>query len=310
VKTHRWCLYACAMSLGCSTPFEDASTVGGVRILAVQADPDFAHPGDRVSLEALAVDSQGTPLELGWTTCDNPPSSSPIDCFRTIANGARAGRPPEIEKGAGLTGYSFDVPPDALSRLSGAAAQNASIGVVTVACPGAISFGDPASWPTDALPITCKDASGKALPPAGFVVAVKSVLVRHSDRNANPAIADVTWNGAKWPEDQVQTLAPCDSDPTTYTDCKGGDRPTVALVAAPNAAESGTDEDGVPFTEQVVDQYFGTDMLFEYDNRIYDQPETKIAARHGASGSTQTLWFVLRDNRGGVSSTSRTVRVR
>ncbi|MEY4549686.1 MAG: hypothetical protein RL685_5881, partial [Pseudomonadota bacterium] len=53
-----------------------------------------------------------------------------------------------------------------------------------------------------------------------------------------------------------------------------------------------------------------TDGIFEDEVRIAEEPETTWVARSGSSGSTVTLWFVARDDRGGVSWTTRRVSVR
>jgi hypothetical protein len=283
--------------------------VSDVRILAVQADQPFAHPGDQVALDALAVDPRGRPLTYAWTTCTDAPSTIVTACLDAIAAAARAGRPPSIASGVGLSTYSLSVATDALSGLPADEARNASIGIVTVVCPGTISFGAPAAWTPGELPVQCTDASGVAVPPGGFVVSVKTVYLRRSDRNQNPPIADVTWNGTSWAEGEVKALAPCDADPTLYGDCHGGDRPEIAIVAGPGAVESGTNENGIPFTEQVIGQYYGTQTVFEADVRDVADLATHAAARKVASGTTQTLWFVLRDDRGGVSWATRTIRV-
>jgi hypothetical protein len=304
----RWLIPPALMAMGCNSPFEAGSTVSDVRILAVQGNPVFAHPGEQVMVQSLAVDPLGRNLTYAWTTCVDPEGTIATDCLNQVANDARAGHPPNIATGPGLANYSFGIPQDALTGLSPTAAANAMVGVITVVCPGTISFGDPATWNPEVLPITCTDVSGVMLGPDHFVVSVKRIYVRHTDRNQNPAIAEIHWNGAPWSAGDMRAIAPCNADPTVYSDCKGGDRPTVAVIAAPDAVESGTDENGVPFTEQIIAQFYGTETLFEDDVRANDS-ETHLAARHAAYGRTQTLWFVLRDDRGGVSWTSRTVLV-
>jgi hypothetical protein len=59
-----------------------------------------------------------------------------------------------------------------------------------------------------------------------------------------------------------------------------------------------------------VVQYYGTDGLFENAVRISAKPETGFAARKDDHGKTITLWFVLRDDRGGVSWATRKLTVK
>jgi hypothetical protein len=134
--------------------------------------------------------------------------------------------------------------------------------------------------------------------------------VREHDRNANPAIAAITWNGAPWGEDEVREIGACRNDALQWTECEGGDLPTIGVQPAPGAFESGVDEFGTPFTEQVIVQYYVTQGAFEFDVRTGDAATTRWAARHAASGTDQSMWFVLRDDRGGSSWASRRVHVR
>jgi hypothetical protein len=47
-----------------------------------------------------------------------------------------------------------------------------------------------------------------------------------------------------------------------------------------------------------------------YEVRVGNSPQNGWVARKAASGQTLTLWFVARDDRGGVGWTTRRVRVR
>ena len=100
------------------------------------------------------------------------------------------------------------------------------------------------------------------------------------------------------------------TNPCRFTDCTGGDQPSIAVTPAADAQEMGTDEFGTTFSEQLIVQNYGTEGAFEFDVRRGASPGGKWVARHGASGTDQTLWFVLHDDRGGVSWATRTVHVR
>ena len=66
---------------------------------------------------------------------------------------------------------------------------------------------------------------------------------------------------------------------------------------------------GRAFEEQVVIQHYATEGIFEFEVRTGESPKTGWVARKRASGQTLTLWFVARDDRGGVTWTQRQVRV-
>jgi hypothetical protein len=108
-----------------------------------------------------------------------------------------------------------------------------------------------------------------------------------------------------------RTATPCKNDPAVaIDDCDGGERHALAVNVPSDASESGTSEVGDPFHEDVVVQYYGTEGLFRFDARTAQSPSTDWAARAAAAGKEQTLWFVVRENRGGVAWTSRRVRIR
>jgi hypothetical protein len=297
------------VTTSCSVPFEPGSTVSEVRLLAVQGAPSYASPGETIALRALTADPQKRTLSVGWTTCENPDSSVVNACLDQIVANRAVGRAPSWTVGNDLTDFSLTIPSDAITSLPAAAISNATIGVVTVVCPGTIVLPAEGSV-ADALPFRCLDSEGQSLPPERFVVSVKRIAVRSHDHNANPSIELVEWNGVPWPEGESREAAPCNNEPVQYADCNGGGSPTISVHASDGAAETGTDEFGTPFREQLIVQNYATAGVFEYDVRRADAPGAKWAARHSASGSDQTMWFVLHDDRGGVSWTSRTVHVR
>jgi hypothetical protein len=56
-------------------------------------------------------------------------------------------------------------------------------------------------------------------------------------------------------------------------------------------------------------QYYATEGLFKDEVRIAKDPETHFVARTAAIGRELTFWFVVRDDRGGVSWTERRLHV-
>ena len=80
-------------------------------------------------------------------------------------------------------------------------------------------------------------------------------------------------------------------------------------MPTPDSFEAGQDEFGRAFAEQVVIQYYATDGIFEHEVKLGSAPNNGWVARSSASGQTLSIWFVVRDDRGGVSWATRQVTV-
>lgn len=293
-------------SLACQEPLEPGSKVDSLRVLAEQADLPYARPGEDVTLSSLAYDPEARPITWAWASCVNPPSSDLVGCLGAIAD---SGDPESAVFALGVdqTQVTLTIPDDALERLPVAARAAASVGVVSVACPGDLSF---AAGP-GGLPFRCQEpASGRELELDEFIVGIKRIAVRESDRNQNPVISGVTFDGEDWPEDEVKEVGFCDTTELDYGACPEGEKHQIALELSAASFERGADEHGAAFTEQLVIQHFATEGLFENEFRVGESPKNGWVARKAASGQTLRLWLVARDNRGGVSWTERGVRVR
>lgn len=267
---------------GCSDDFDPSSRVVNLRVIAVQADHPSAAPGQQVQLTALYFDPQGRPLTWAWGPCASAASSTAQAC----AEGLNL---------AGMTigpssSYTFTVPDSVASESSD------TLGIAVVACPGTIRPGD-----TAGIPLSCVDAQGKALNLNAFEVGMKRVFVRESAENHNPAIEMVLWDGERWPEGEERE-ARCDADGKKCKKHK-------LEVRAPDAEERRTDAEGNPVVEQVIAQFYGTGGTFEDDVRTLDEPDTTWQPRPEDREKLLTLWFVVRDDRGGVSWVERQVRV-
>jgi hypothetical protein len=298
---------------GCGADFAPGSRVDDFRLLAVGADRSYAAPGETVSLSALWHEPFGRPLSWAWTSCVNPDDTTAAGCLDALMAESRSGRPPIVATGEGLDRFTWTVPDDALSELSDETRPNAMAGILTAACPGELGV-DPFDQQEDgALPFHCRDEdTGEELPYDRFAVSVRRIFVRESDANANPALAAVTWDGQPWPEDEVRETVACDADGNDYDDCQGGEEHIVAALPEPDSVESGVDEFGSEFTEQVIVQYYATTGTFEFEARTAEAAAegTGWVASPSARGGEARLWFVVRDSRGGVSWTSRRVQVR
>ena len=290
-------LLSAGLGVACGSDFEPPSRLAKLRLLGVRADNPFARPGDEVALEALALDPAGRELTWAWATCVNPAASGATGCLA------------EADWATAVTGRSLDrhrvrVPADALAKLAPEARPAAVLGVAVVVCPGTLARGTGLP-PT---PLSCTDATGRTLGLDEVEVAVKRVFLRASDVNTNPAIEGVTWDGAPWPEGEVREADACDTAKDDFSECDEALAHRVE-VRSP-AGERGLDENGVPFDEQTVVQLYATEGIFEHAVRIASDPATRWVGRTPARGRVVDFWFVVRDDRGGVTWTTRRARVR
>jgi len=295
-----WWLLALA---ACGNDFDPASRVNDFRLLAVAADKPYAAPGETVKLTTLAHEPFGRPVTWAWTTCPLPADSTVNACLARYAELAREGRTPPFVVGPNPS-YEVTIPPNLFDGI--AQTENQLFGVLTIGCPGVLSPRE--TNVVGELPFQCVDG-GQVLPFERWVVSVKRIFLFRRDKNANPGIGRVTWDGADWPEAEVKEVGVCAFDSNTYGDCKG-ERHDLVVTPAADAVEAGTDENGRTFREAVVVQYYATEGVFEFDAKTVDAPATRWAARTRSQGQNVDMWFVVRDNRGGVTWTTRRVRVR
>ncbi|MDX2092827.1 MAG: hypothetical protein SFX73_33485 [Kofleriaceae bacterium] len=268
----------------CASDFAPVSRVEGYRILASRADQPIARPGETVTLEALAVDAQGRPFQLAWSACTRPAAPTPLACLEALDGGFVPGP----------TTFTATVPADALVGIPPEAAAAVTIGVVHVICPGAVE-----TMP-GALPV-CRDLDGQVLASDEYDVAVKRLGISELARNQNPVIDAVLLDGRPWPAEEIPEIAACDDATTNqFDDC---DVAPVEVAIATAASSFEPDE-------QLISQYYANEGVFENEVKDARSPTTRFKARAGARGTTVTLWFVVRDDRGGAAWTSRQLNVR
>jgi hypothetical protein len=269
--------------IGCGDDFAPPSLVSNLRLLAVQADRPFAQVGDSVRLTALAHDPEQRRLSWGWGLCIDDASSLALDCLRATSFESLTIAQEQPE-------HMLVVPEAAKSY----------VGVVVVVCPGTLAKGD-----TFAIPIACLGDDGRPLPLADFELGIKRIFVRDPALNRNPMLSEVLWDGAPWLEDEVK-VSTCER--TQDVACVEWPKHRLEL-RAPEAAESSIDRAGEPLEEQAVVQFYATGGEYEHQLRNADDVHTTWQARSEDSGELITLWFVVRDDRGGVSWLARRVRV-
>ena len=295
----------------------------------------YAHPGDEVQLELLWHDPIDQPRTWMWTTCLNPSSTTVFGCFQKLALDlaklpqeqrltafhfrtdpvtAKAFEGNELAtdpKADPRTLFRVTVPKDALSQLAGAspnARKAATLGVVFLACPGNLKL-NPDTSARNALPVLCLDSkTGEELGSDKFTIGIRRVFLRDKDENQDPRITAVKLNGSVWPEGESRDIkAICNGDEARFDRCDG-DGQEISLDLQQPYSEKGTDEFGEVFNEQVVVQWYVTEGLFQYDVKRAEDPKTHFAGRRGKLGP-QTMWIVIRDNRGGVSWVKRSFNV-
>lgn len=287
------------LMLGCGHDFQPGSRIDTPRLLALQADAPFARPGETVALTLLAPNPHHVPLEWAYGTCTLPPSSTVDDCLEHLDGDLE---PFDLEDGP----PSLTVPEDILEGLSDGEKASALIGAVIVACPGTLEPGATASVPT-----RCLDANGAALPVTELEVGIKRIFIRAHDRNENPAIERVLWDGEPWPETEPREAVNCAKDTYAIDDCAESLQHRIAVEVTPS--ERGRDELGAAFEEQTIVQFYSTHGVFRDQVRIAEDADNRWVAQFGdeADDSDEaTLWLIARDDRGGVSWTTRSVRLR
>jgi hypothetical protein len=299
---------------GCDPEFDPGSNVSSLRVLSVQADHPYAAPGDSVRLQATSYDPDGRSITWAWATCSNPASSTVEGCLSEIVATAQAtGELSLIGTGPGLDSVALTIPEDALDGIPVEARPSALTGVLSIACPGTLDIdvsAQPGAGDDSLLPFRCTDDSGVELGLHDVIVGIKRIMVRETDVNQNPVIDNITFDGDVWAEGDVKEVDGCDTGDFLFDDCKGKGDHRIAANLTAASFEAGVDEFGRDFTEQLVVQHYVTDGIFEYEVRIGASPETGWVARQSASGQELRLWFVARDDRGGVSLAERRVRVR
>ncbi len=292
--------------LGCDTPPEPGTKVDSFRVLAELADQPFAHPGETVQLSSLSFDPQGRQVSWAWASCVNPASSDLNGCLERINEGPDP-TSSVFALGVGTSSATLTIPTDAIDELPPAARAGATVGVLSVACPGDLSFGQG----PNGLPARCQETgTGRDLTLDEFIIGFKRIRVRQTDRNKNPEITGITFDGVDWPATEIKTVGYCDADDFDYGACGDKQKHQLAAVLSADSFESGKDELGRAFEEQVVIQHYATEGIYEFEVRTGKSPKTGWVARKHASGQTVTLWFVARDDRGGVTWAERQATVR
>ncbi|HEX5660469.1 MAG TPA: hypothetical protein VFX59_24910 [Polyangiales bacterium] len=264
----------------CSDDFDPGSLVTKTRVLAVQADTPFALPGQEVHLSALVYDPEDRALTWAWGECEAVESTAAVDCLRQTSFES-------LKIGPDLTTHTLTVP-NVSTRYAG---------VVVIACPGTVEAGT-----TQTIPIVCRDAAGNALPLSEFEIGLKRIFLRDSSLNMNPQIDGLTIAGVDWSADLVPSALCKDDACSEFADQE-------IVVRADGASEQSVDAAGLPIKEQSVIQFYATGGEFEDDFKLASAGDMKWHAKREDAGKRIEFWFVVRDDRGGVSWIERSLQV-
>ena len=329
MRRTRWLLGATALVAACGGDFDPGSRLTGLRLLAVRAtkvtasgkvDGTYARPGDRVSIEALWYDGKKAApgraaSTWAWTICVRPNSGTVLGCFQKIgADAARTRTPPPFAIGKEKDSYDFTIPPDALDGVSKEVQPGAMVGVVVAICPGTLKLATQVS--RNDLPFSCTYDDGTVVSTDDFILGFKRIFLRSVDQNQSPILTGVTYDGKVWEEGEDKAMAVpagCGADENRFDRCNG-DQPEIRATLDPRTFETGVDEFGTVFTEQVIVQYYADEGLFAADVRRAQEPQTKFLLRQGKVGTDKPglvhVWIVARDNRGGASWLERWAKPR
>jgi hypothetical protein len=320
--------------------FEAPSKITTVRILASRADKPYAKPGDTVSLEVLAIDGRPDktrPMQLYWLpfVCNNPQGDLYYACFAGGADLKFNGQlspdcpispaHPVPDPGIDLTPCLVTGPTNKLTLASdiitkhppveGSVAPYGLAILFNVACAGHLEVTpqDPNDLRKQQVPIGCFDENHVALPPSEYVIGFTRVYAYDSLTNANPVIANATFQGNALGSGEEVAVDHCDAK--HRTDCS---EQKIGVNVTDDSWEvnPGDSSNSGNAHEQIWADYYITEgdwksdarLLFDTKaGRVADTDNSLYAPRTAGDG---TVFIVVHDNRGGASWTSFPLHVR
>jgi hypothetical protein len=312
---------ALGAGMACSGDLPMASLVDSVRILSTRADLPYAMPGEKVTLQVLAVDGRSDrprPMRVFWipTVCMNPAGDDYFGCYPSM----RGQFPPHTDlSGVLVEGpqWAFTMPADAIRAADhpGAAAPYGLAFAFVMACAGHVQY-SPVDTSADSpltTPFGCFDDSNNALGPGDFVFAFARVYAFASLRNANPVIDHVAFGGAAIGPAGI-TVDHCTA--SDQSQCSKSDVETVVPDASWELDPGSLAPSGQRAHEAIWVDYYATAGRFDDDSVVLFDESSGRSSRAGdgyappLSGGSQTLWAVVHDTRGGASWMSFPVNVK
>lgn len=328
-RESRWAVFALAAAAACGAGFAPQTLVQSVRVLVVRADKPFAKPGDKVHLQALAVDQRPIrPSAMGtyWIPfpCINPRGDSYYACFSAfVPNAGPPGKgspslPAFLKPGADITDFltnsadfDLDLPADIVATHAVTPGAEAPYGLAVaffVACAGRVRIAeiDPSSQNPQVLPIRCTDEDGHALGPDDWVFAFTRVYAYDAITNANPELTNVTFDGQPVSVGDGVTVAPCASKKGCATHALGVDVPDSSWEPTPDGHEAVY---WTAYRTAAVGDLNGDGRLVfdAVKGRVGDPALTLTPPPTPGEGK---LWLLLQDTRGGASWVELPVHVK
>jgi hypothetical protein len=300
--------------------FEPASKIKGLRVLALQKEPAYPHPGETVDLKLLYWDgkaAEGSTRKLQFTffQCDNPPGDFYYACFAPDKFKPLMEAPPPVPD-AGAAADATDEPGDAsddadMTEASidatpgadgGAPSDDARIVSKRITIPARddivldkdpTDYGlryvfftacaghiGPVAAGPNGLPIGCLDDANQKLGPDDFVPGYSAVYVYDTLRNANPIVT---------PELIITSPAPGPDGLRHVPRCTAKDRSACPAYDVKADIDTGSaqedpeaiDENGQLLHEQVWVAYYSSDGDFTNSLRLVNDAKTGWNADHG-----------------------------
>jgi hypothetical protein len=244
---------------GCGTGFESSAEINSLRVIGVEKDQPYAHPGSSVTLRMLWYDGKvpdgSREIQRFWSPpCTNPAGDLYYTCFARFlgaetalasggAGGAAGGAPASLPSEIALPNMgdqtTVAIPPDIISSRPPPPGGQVPYGLSYVffgVCAGQMNI------KTDlaaGFPVVCKDASGAYLGADDFVVGYTSIYSYDSVSNANPAVNGIAMDGQlrQTAEDGVCVGAACALPQLHPTEQDG-----QTIVRIPACADDGAEK--------------------------------------------------------------------
>ncbi|HSQ64828.1 MAG TPA: hypothetical protein VLM85_16505 [Polyangiaceae bacterium] len=279
-------------SLACeASGFETESVVDTLRVLAIEADLPIAVPGETVHLSTLWADplGNGRPISWAWGVCVNPGATQIPACaaqLRSLSFGGDA--------------FDVTVPADALDGLP-PSAPIGEVGVVFAACAGTLTLVPNATG----APVSCTDAKGNAVGRDGFVWGGRRIIVVQGFRNQNPTLTKIFFDGVEWSPSYEPPIAPCAAK--NVEGCPVDTQHVITYQMTQDSQETY----GAGLVEDVVGWFYVSqgslaDAYLRPDTSTSIPTfQTEYAPTLSDTAHPVQMWFVLRDDRGGVTFAQR-----
>lgn len=305
----RTAVFVCALwlsaAIGCGDDLDPASLIKNLRILAISAEPADLVSGETMTLQALVASPDDTELWYRWEWC--PFSAGADELFACTS-----------EEMDSETMALFDLGDGATASLDSTQVVFLLAGMCDVLNEGLDDLGEYADLlESFALPdcelgmdvtirLTVSTADMRR-------VAIKRVFVWLSEpddlqRNRNPVIDGITVNEQTFPADQFVWAGPA-TPLDWYVDVPADSLESFLLRSDPDAGER---RESITYAFYATDGDWTEETTFADDVYVTreDAGEARFVTPLQSHTSPINTHFVVRDERGGISWTSRQVRMR